>query len=283
MAFSCGAATVEAQGHFGGAAAPIKCNRWSCETCAPLRQRRLIAQGIAGHPTAFITLTSKRRPGVTREQAARNLLAAFSRVVLHFKREQKKPPEARYIITKRKNVIEYRAKVERIARREDKRHKEVSGYLWVIEATKNGWPHLHVLWRGRYMPQEWLSEEMDRLTNSPIVWIERIEDPKRRAGYVAKYCGKAPHKFGTLKRYAQTRNYQLPQERTWERTIHRSWKWNIRDLPIADIRADWKRWGRDIIELGGDVIGWGALDWDWSKVSRPPTAGPRAYGAREGG
>lgn len=282
MPFDCGSSTVTAEGHFGGAAAPIKCNRWSCEICGPVRRRRLIAEGMAGRPTAFITITNRHRPGLTPEQAAKELTAALATLVLRFKREQKKPPSQRYILKNFEEHHFYRRKVKRIAMREDKRGREVSGYLWVLEAHKSGWPHMHILWRGRYVPQQWLSEQLAELLGSPVCDIRRVKDRAAYAAYVAAYCGKEPHRFGTTKRYSQTRNYQLPDERTWERTIHRSWQWTIRDVPIASIVDDWKRWGRSIIDLGGGVIGWGCLDWDWSKVRSPPAAEPRAYGARQG-
>lgn len=282
MAFICGEATVEAEGHFGGAAAPIKCNSWYCEKCRPNRQKRLVAEGMAGRPTAFITITHRRRPGLTAEQAAKEVTAAWASIVLRYKREQKKPISQRYILKNFEQHHFYRRKIHRIAKREDQKQKPVSSYLWVIEATQNGWPHMHILWRGRYIPQQWLSEQLAELLGSPVCDIRRVRDRAAAAGYVSKYCGKNPHKFGTTKRYSQTRNYQLPEESTWERSIHRSWQWTIRDIPIASIRDDWMRWGRPIIELGGGLIGWGALDWDWSKVRGPPTAEPRAYGAREG-
>lgn len=283
MPFDCGTSTATAEAHFGGAAAPIKCNRWSCEICGPVRQRKLIAQGMAGRPTAFITITHRRRLGLTREQAAQELTRALATVVLRFKREQKKPPSQRYILKHFEEHHFYRRKVRKIAEREDRKRREVSAYLWVLEAHKSGWPHMHILWRGRYVPQQWLSEQLAELLGSPICDVRRVKDRAAYARYVAAYCGKEPHRFGTTKRYSQTRNYQLPEERTWERTIHRSWQWTIRDLPIATIRDDWQRWGRQVLELGGGVIGWGCLDWDWSSVRGPPAAGPRAYGAREGG
>lgn len=282
MPFDCGMSTATAEGHFGGAAAPIKCNRWSCEICGLVRQRKLVAQGMAGHPTAFITATMRRRPGMTEAQASKAISDAWGTIMLRFKREQKKPPSQRYILKHFEEHHFYRRKVKRIAEREDRKRKEVSGYLWVKEAHKSGWPHMHILWRGRYIPQQWLSEQLAELLGSPVCDIRRVKDPLQYARYVAAYCGKEPHKFGTTKRYAQSRNYQLPDERTWERTIHRSWQWTIRDLPIQLIADDWKRWGRAIIDLGGGVIGWGCLDWDWGKVRGPPAADGRAYGAPEG-
>lgn len=270
MAFNCGDATIEAEGSFGGAAMPVKCDRWSCDICGPRRQKQLIAQGIAGRPTAFITLTSRRREGVTRQQAARDLVAAWQRIVLHFKREQKKPPEARYITTKRKNVLEYRRKVEKIAKREDRVQAEVSAYLCVLEATKGGWPHLHILWRGRYIPQAWLSEQMERHTQSPVCWIEKINNPETRAGYVAKYCGKEPHKFGTLKRYWQTKNYQHPDESSWVQYFPKSWKWTVLSYSISTLRQIWVGKRRHPVDLPNAAMYWGWLSDELPGVRKPP-------------
>jgi hypothetical protein len=82
-------------------------------------------------------------------------------------------------------------------------------FLAVVEATKLGWPHLHILLRSIWLDQKLISKWMGELHDSPNVYIERIDNKARVNAYVAKYAGKAAHKFGTTKRYWKSRDYEL--------------------------------------------------------------------------
>lgn len=157
-------------------AEPLYCRSWRCDVCAPGRKNQLMAEAFAGQPTTFLTLTHIRRPGDNPNLIAKDLARAFQILMKRIKR---------------------------------KLGKTRIPYLAVFEATKQGWPHLHVLLRMPYVEQAWISEQMDQLVGSPIVDIRRITNQKRAAWYVAKYAGKEPHKFGTCKRYWQTQDYDL--------------------------------------------------------------------------
>lgn len=108
-------------------------------------------------------------------------------------------------------------------------------YFCVVEATKKGEPHLHILLRGRYLPQKELSTAMAQLIQSPIVYIERVKSQKQVVNYVAKYVSKKPAQFGTSKRYWQSVGYQskieyseveIPADFTkWEVFRHTSQWW----------------------------------------------------------
>lgn len=252
MTFICGGTTVEAECSFGGAARAVNCRSWSCETCAPARARQLQAEARSGKPNRFITLTSRRKPGYSAIQAARALVSAW-RIIVRLVRKQHPGKEVEYFP--------------------------------VFEATKSGWPHLHILYRGPWISQHWLSAQMRRLTNSPIVDIRHVDNAAQAVAYVAKYVGQEPHKFGTLKRYWKSGGWALPDDEVWERAIPKGAPWTLRDFPIKTIREDWVRWGRSIIDLGSGMIGWGALCWDWSQVRAPPhaTRVSRAPMARGGG
>jgi len=98
-------------------------------------------------------------------------------------------------------------------------------YLTVIESTQRGWPHLHVLTTRPWIDQRWLSKLWERLTGAKIVHIERVKHQARAAAYVAKYLGKAPHKYLNCKRYYMTRGYvQKPTNRApafdWSKAEH---------------------------------------------------------------
>jgi len=264
---------VTAHGSYGGGARAVYCNRWTCDYCGPRRQRQLVARGIAGKPTAFITLTSKLLKGKTPGQAARELLNAFRTVVLRFRREQKKPPGSRYVPTGADRFAHRRQMVIQTAQREDEREAEVGEYLWVFEATKNGWPHLHILWRGRYIPQWWLADQMEMLIGSRVCWVKRIRNPKKQAGYVAKYCGKEPHHFETTKRYSCSKHYNDVDDREFVRLFPPHWKWTHTNEKLSWIKQRWEKKGRLVRDLGLGVIAYGILSDDirdvWAIIDGP--------------
>lgn len=89
-------------------------------------------------------------------------------------------------------------------------------FLAVMERTRRGTPHLHVIARTSWIDQVWLSKQTAELLDSPIVDIRRIDSPGRVAGYAAKYVGKDPAKIGTSKRYWQSRDFdQRPKQEKW--------------------------------------------------------------------
>lgn len=169
------AIAVKHEGHIQ-TAVTLKCKSWGCELCQPQRKKQLIAEGMAGAPCTFLTLTYRANDQETPDQAAPKLSRAWRLLRLRLMR---------------------------------KYHWRKLPFLAVMEKTENGWPHLHILLRCRYIPQWYISAVMQQLINSPVVWIEKIDNKKRSAGYCAKYCGKAANKFKTAKRYWQSQDYDL--------------------------------------------------------------------------
>lgn len=108
------------------------------------------------------------------------------------------------------------------------------GYLKVIEYTKRGHPHIHVIIKGPPIPWWWMSHCWKDIHGS-FVWYSK----KRRtgkiswgAGYVAKYLGKDP-----LARYGYSWDW------VW-RGFVRDWKDLVRDsldggLTMLDIIDVW--------------------------------------------
>ena len=70
-----------------------------------------------------------------------------------------------------------------------RKHGRVVVYIAVLEFTKAGVPHLHVL-VDRYIPQAWISRAWEALGGGRIVYIERVHDMHRMARYLAKYLTK---------------------------------------------------------------------------------------------
>lgn len=147
---------------------PLSCNRWSCPECCEKRRSRLKHEAYRGRPNAFITITVNPAIGNTPDQRARDLKAAWTKVR---RKAQKLFGNVRL------------------------------PFIAVFEETKAGEPHLHILLRLKWIPQAWLSEEMNEHIGAPVVDIRRIRSKAQSAAYVAKYIGKNPEKFAGTKRY----------------------------------------------------------------------------------
>lgn len=162
-------------------AEPIKCRCWSCLYCQPRRKRQLIAKGASGKPDTFITLTSSPQTAATPTAAAEVLVAAWRKV-----------------------------------RAEACKHYgyDTIPFIAVFEATKRGWPHLHILARIKWLDQKWLSERMEFHARARIVDIRRVTKAQDVVRYLFKYIGKAPMRFGTCKRYWTSKDYELEDRRT---------------------------------------------------------------------
>ena len=97
----------------------------------------------------------------------------------------------------------------------------------IMEAHESGYPHLHILLRSLWIDKRWLSEQMRDIADSPIVDIRRIDNRAKVNGYVAKYAGKAAHKFGTAKRYWFSQDYRTAPRREFK--------------PVFDTKGQWER------------------------------------------
>lgn len=220
----CQEQTLIATQRFGEVATAVKCRSWGCPNCAPMRKRQLIAMGFSGEPNRFITITCRRGSHPTAYEAAIALAKSWRTVVQRWRRLQK-------------------------------HHR--GEYLCVFEATKNGWPHLHILWRGHWISQKWLSDQLRSLIASPVCWVERLASKSLVAGYVVKYCGKDAHKFGTAKRYWSSKGFCLSKPTDAPRVCPKEWKWETRNATLNSIRQEWQRNGRLVYQITNDMIGCG--------------------------
>jgi hypothetical protein len=132
----------------------VACGSWRCEVCAKRRRRqvmRRLSMGLEGgqHPR-FLTLTSPA--GDTPEASLRLMSRRFE-------------------------------KLRRLVRRVGYRGEfEFGG---VVELTKRGIAHFHVLFRGPYLTQATWSRIAVEAGFGEVVWIERATSD-RLAGYVTK-------------------------------------------------------------------------------------------------
>lgn len=173
----CGQGSSVNHTNAGSCVLPRWCSRWTCPECRPIRLKRVIAEIVGGEPTIFLTLTWKVRPGWTPADAARAMQDAWAKYVALYNRREG-PKALQYFV--------------------------------VREATKQGWPHMHLAIRAKWVPHHELSEFMEVEIGSPIVRVLKLDGIHRVAAYLAKYLGKGPHQFETLKRYWKTLGWLLP-------------------------------------------------------------------------
>lgn len=232
--------SIVATSHFGQVAAPVKCRRWTCPNCVEWRSRCLRARGIEGKPNRFITLTCRRGQYASPLDAAQAMVKAWRTIVLRWRR-----------------LKPY--------------HK--CEYLCVFEPHKSGWPHMHILWRGHWIDQKWLSEQGAQLLNSPVQHIFKITNAKSAVAYVTKYFSKAPTKFGTLKRYWTSKGWPKITVIDAGKAFHKGFPVEMVNTRIAQVVSEWIRYGKSVWYQKPDVAGWGAL-WE---PKRPERENPRAY------
>lgn len=152
----------------------VTCRSWGCPDCAPGRRRQLMLQAKEGEPERFITLTVNPHWFNSPEERAAKLVHAWRLI------------RRRFLKLKPNNQCEF---------------------LAVFEKTKLGEPHLHIVQRGSFMPQGWLSRQLEELIGAKIVDIRYIRDRKKVMFYVTKYIGKAAQQFASLKRYWRSKRY----------------------------------------------------------------------------
>ena len=229
----CGSQTIAIATAGKAKAFPLRCRSWGCPTCAPMRRRRLIADGIAGAPNRFITLTvnphwfgSPEERGLRLSRAWRDYVREFRR--LHPRRELQ--------------------------------------YLAVLELTKKGEPHLHIVTRSGWIGQKELSKHMAKAMGAPIVDIRQVRGQSEVASYVAKYISKRNIKLGKLKRYWMSQNYVLAAERERRAAAkqHRAvWVIDVKMLEFRDLMT---KMGFVIAAKGLEGIEWRMFDWE----QKPP-------------
>lgn len=173
----------------------LRCRRWSCPYCAKRLKARTVRRAMAG----FI-------PG----QRVRmlTLTAAATDTV-----ERSYDEQAR------------RWKVFREQLRRDFAAMRFE-YFKVIERQQRGHAHLHILFRGDFIPQRWLSAAAAKAGFGPVVDIRQVG--KQAARYVSKYLAK---EMGTT---PEQQGYPpLPR---W----HRRASWSSAWAPA--FQASWQQW-----------------------------------------
>lgn len=131
---------------------PTLCHRWDCPACSRARLAKARAQAAAGKPERIITLTTRPREGLSTEAAVKWIRERWQRLLRRLRRNYPR--------------LEYMA---------------------FLELHKSGWPHLHVLTRGCYIPQRVLSAWWRDLTGSFKVHIQKIPKAWKAINEATKY------------------------------------------------------------------------------------------------
>lgn len=248
----------------------MPCRSWGCDYCRPNRRRQLIARAASGQPNKFLTLTVNPHYGASALERRDRLHDAWTKLVKRILRQFALPPERRWVLTGKPRQPGREAWVRRVTAETPAKAITRLPYAAFIEKTKLGEPHLHILLRVPYIPQDWIAEQMADMTASPICDIRAIANNKQAIGYVTKYVGKEPAQFGNRKRYWFSKNWTVdgsdahePEPVDWRVTSVVRERWS--DEVPRRIRAGY------VVE---------PLDDGWARWWRPGTAEANEVRAR---
>jgi hypothetical protein len=140
----------------------VNCNGWTCSYCGPRKARnarlriRAVAEDLQLKYFLTLTLDPKKLDGGAKNKnfAVPYLRLVFNKFREYLRREFNEPPK----------------------------------YVCILEFTKAGVPHLHVLF-DRFIPQAWVSNVWASLGDGRIVDIRRVTI-ERVARYLSKYLTK---------------------------------------------------------------------------------------------
>lgn len=220
MSNACGKQTI--WGHIGNqlTAYRARCKSWKCAHCAPIRAKRLRRYARSGNPTTFLTLTARYGNAKTADQAAQRLVVCFRLLRQQLKRDG---------------------------------YAETIEFLAVFERTKRGWPHLHILMRAPYLPQERISELMAKWNDSPIIDIKQVTDSRRAVAYVTKYVAKRPDKFDGAKRYWASRHWIVDTE-IFDMHPKKDRQWHYTKAMLGTVKRALKNEGFEVLEENDDAL-----------------------------
>jgi hypothetical protein len=157
---------------------PARCQRWACNTCGPRKARRLRHRLAQTRPDRLITLTLRTNP----DRTATEMLATAN--------------QAWSILWRRLRRLH---------------PSKTLGYAKIVELTRAGTPHLHILVSAPYIAQAWLASTWEELTGSYIVHIRRVISTKPIAGYLTAYLTKALQVPPGMRKWSASRGY-VPKE-----------------------------------------------------------------------
>lgn len=150
----------------------ICCRRWSCPICGRKKVAHYAQRVSAAKPNRLVTLTVNPA--------------------------NHESPRAAYDDTRRA-IPALSAKLRR-------RFGEFE-FFRILEVTKKGWPHYHLMVRSEYIPQPEISSLWNELVGAPIVDVRALHKSVQAYWYVVKYLGKQKMIPWTDRRAAWTRRF----------------------------------------------------------------------------
>lgn len=152
------------------------CRRWDCPACGPAKKSALIRRICDAQPSRFITLTCRHVDS----------------------------PEAQ-LQTMRRALPRLATKVRKLIGEFE--------YLRMLEECRDGYPHFHLLARSKFVKQNELKTNWEKLTGAPVVDIRKAYG--KSVKYVAKYLGKAATADGRWQRQrvSVSQHFWLPQHK----------------------------------------------------------------------
>jgi hypothetical protein len=151
-----------------------RCKRASCEECGPGYRRRVGKIAATGDPYSILTFTAP--PGIAETPA----------------------DQARELV---KHALAFRRHWN------TQRPKQRVEWFWSLEEHKSGWPHLHLLVVGGFLPIKLLRAWMWKRMRARNTSIQRIRNAARAKAYVTKYVAKSLEKFQSIARWGRSRGY----------------------------------------------------------------------------
>jgi len=150
----------------------IRCKRWGCRHCGERKMTHYAWRCQDAKPNRLVTLTVNNPLWETPRQA----------------------------------FDETKRQVTALAVRTRRLYGEFE-YFKVLEVTKKGWPHYHLIVRSKYIPQHYLSDLWNELTGAPIVDVRKLKKSKDVFFYVMKYLAKQKYIPWTNRRVSWSRSF----------------------------------------------------------------------------
>ncbi len=150
----------------------IRCKRWGCRHCGERKIRHFGLKCQNAEPNRLITLTVDTKIW----ESPREAFEGTKRMV------------TRLAVKVRRAFGEFE-------------------YFKVLEVTKKGWPHYHLIVRSGYIPHRFLSDEWNHLTGAPIVDVRKIKKPADVYFYIMKYLAKQKYIPWTDRRVSWSKHF----------------------------------------------------------------------------
>lgn len=150
----------------------IKCKRWGCRHCGPRKIASIAHRVKKAKPMKLITLTV----------------------------------DPKCYLNPREAFDKTRGLITQLAARCRRKFGRFE-YIRILEVTKSGWPHYHLLASCPYIPQRWMSDTWAELSGARIVDIRQVKKNDNVYFYVLKYLSKQKYIPWTNRRISWSKNF----------------------------------------------------------------------------